>query len=81
MRSFHLLALAALAAAGTACGGGDGNGPDNQSPTATFTAPACVQGTACTFTDGSTDSDGSISSRAWTFENGTPATPLRRARP
>jgi PKD repeat protein len=75
MRSLHLLALAtAIAATTTACGGDNGPGPDNQSPTATFTAPACQQGTPCTFTDGSSDPDGSIASRAWTFENGTPNT-------
>jgi hypothetical protein len=78
MRSLHLLALtAAIVAAGAACGddnGNGGNGPDNEAPTASFTAPACQQGTACTFTDASTDSDGSIASRTWTFENGTPGT-------
>ncbi len=78
MRSLHSLALVtAIAAAGTACGGdngnGNGNGPDNDPPVAAFTAPACTQGTACTFTDASTDDVG-IQSRAWTFENGTPAT-------
>ena len=29
---------------------------------------------SCQFTDASSDSDGSIASRSWTFENGTPAT-------
>jgi PKD repeat protein len=76
MRSLHLLALVSAAAVfGTACGDdGGGNGPDNVAPTATFTAPACQVGTACTFTDASTDSDGNIASRTWEFENGTPAT-------
>lgn len=74
MRSYQLLALAAaLAAAGSACGGDDGNGPSNSAPTANFEPPACNQ-LNCTFTDASTDSDGSIASRSWTFENGTPAT-------
>jgi PKD domain len=76
MRSTHLLALAAaLTAATAACGGddGDGNGPDNVAPTANFEPPTCTQ-LNCTFTDASTDSDGSIASRAWTFENGSPAT-------
>ncbi len=75
MRSFHVYALAAaMSAATAACGGDDGNGPDNVAPTASFTAPTCTVGVACTFTDASTDSDGSIASRAWTFQDGTPAT-------
>lgn len=74
MRSLHLLALGtALAVAGAACGGDDGNGPSNTAPTANFDAPVCVE-LSCTFTDASTDGDGSIASRSWTFENGTPAT-------
>ena len=74
MRSHHLLALAAaITVAGTACGGDDGNGPSNNAPTANFEPPTCTL-LSCTFTDASTDSDGSIASRAWTFENGTPAT-------
>ena len=66
-------ALGALLVVG--CGGdGNGNGgPDNQAPTANFEAPVCDQLT-CTFTDASTDADGSIASRSWTFESGTPAT-------
>jgi PKD repeat protein len=77
MRSFHLLALAAaMTAATAACGGdnGNGNGPDNADPTANFTAPACQVGVACTFTDASTDADGTIASRSWTFQDGSPAT-------
>ena len=71
------VALAALAMAG--CGGDDdggGNGPDNTAPVAAFTLPACVVNTACAFTDASTDADGAadITTRAWTFENGTPGT-------
>lgn len=74
MRSFHrnLCFIAALALVGAACGG-DGNGPSNSAPTANFAAPTCTL-LDCTFTDASTDSDGTIASRAWTFENGTPAT-------
>jgi PKD repeat protein len=73
MRSFHrnLCFTAALSLVGAACGGD--NGPSNTPPTANFAAPTCVL-LACTFTDASTDSDGSIASRSWTFENGTPAT-------
>jgi PKD repeat protein len=75
MRSLHLLGLSAgIALATAACGddNGGGNGPQNVAPTASFAAPACQQNTPCTFTDASTDSDGSIASRAWTFENGNP---------
>lgn len=74
MRSFHrhLGMLAALSLVGAACGGDDDNGPSNTAPTANFEAPTCVL-LVCTFTDASTDADGSIASRAWTFENGTPA--------
>lgn len=72
MRSFHrnLCFIAALALVGAACGGD--NGPSNSAPTANFAAPTCTM-LNCTFTDASTDSDGSIASRSWAFENGTPA--------
>jgi PKD repeat protein len=45
--------------------------PPNAPPTAAFTfAPASPQtGQAVTFTDGSTDSDGNIASRAWDTDN------------
>ena len=76
MRSFHrtVSVMAALSLVVAACGddnGGTGN--DNTAPTANFEPPTCDQ-LSCQFTDASTDSDGSIASRAWTFENGTPAT-------
>lgn len=72
MRSFHrnLWFMAALGLASAACGGGDG--PSNSAPTANFEPPTCSQ-LNCTFADASTDSDGSIASRSWTFESGTPA--------
>jgi PKD repeat protein len=63
--------MAALTQVAAACGGDPG--PSNTPPTANFAAPTCVL-LACTFTDASTDTDGSIASRSWTFENGTPAT-------
>jgi PKD repeat protein len=44
----------------------------NVSPTANFTF-ACTDLT-CDFTDASSDADGTVQSRSWTFENGTPAT-------
>jgi PKD repeat protein len=65
--------MAALTLGAAACGGGDGNGPSNTAPTANFDAPTCTL-LACTFTDASTDAQDNITSRAWTFENGTPAT-------
>jgi chitodextrinase len=65
--------MAALSLVVAACGDDNGGGPDNVAPTATFAAPACNQ-LSCQFTDGSSDSDGSIASRSWTFESGTPAT-------
>ena len=46
----------------------------NQAPTAAFTPPSCTVGLPCTFTDGSTDSDGFISDRFWTFQDAVPST-------
>jgi PKD repeat protein len=64
--------MAALSLVVAACGDDNGNGNGNESPEANFAAPTCT-GLSCTFTDASTDSDGSIASREWSFENGTPA--------
>ena len=74
MRLFHrhLGFMAALSLLGAACGGDNGNGTSNEAPEASFAEPTCT-GLTCTFTDASTDSDGSIASREWTFENGDPA--------
>lgn len=47
-------------------------GPPNQDPVAAFTS-SC-SGQTCSFTDGSTDSDGNIVSRAWTFGDGGAST-------
>jgi PKD repeat protein len=45
----------------------------NTAPTAAFTAPTnCVVGQPCQFSDGSSDSDGNIASRLWSFQDGTP---------
>jgi PKD repeat protein len=65
--------MAALTLVAAACGGSDGNGPSNTAPTANFEPPTCAL-LVCTFTDVSTDPEDNITSRAWTFENGTPAT-------
>ncbi len=53
-------------------GGGDPPPPGNSPPTASFTY-SCSDLT-CSFTDTSTDSDGSISSRSWTFGDGAAST-------
>ncbi|MFI0793500.1 collagenase [Micromonospora rubida] len=53
------------------CGGGT-NPPANQAPVAAFTA--ATSGLTATFTDQSTDGDGSIAARAWTFGDGTTST-------
>ncbi|NBM17980.1 lamin tail domain-containing protein [Streptomyces sp. GC420] len=50
--------------------GGAGGG--NQSPTAAFTH-SCTDLT-CSFTDGSSDADGTIASRSWNFGNGQTST-------
>ena len=47
-------------------------GPVNQAPTASFTT-SCTN-LACTFTDTSTDADGTIASRSWNFGDGTTST-------
>lgn len=49
-----------------------GGGGGNQPPTAAFTH-SCTN-LACTFTDGSTDADGTITSRSWTFGDGQTST-------
>jgi PKD repeat protein len=64
MRFSPVLTVALGAALLAACGG-DSNGPSNSAPTAAFTV-SCTQ-LACAFTDGSTDSDGTIASYAWDF--------------
>lgn len=70
MRSIPLMAVSTLVLASAwACGGDNGTGP-NTPPVAAFTAPACVAGTPCTFTDASTDADGTISTRTWDFGDG-----------
>jgi len=71
MRSPRVLPFVAAAALLAACGG-DSNGPSNNAaPTAAFTF-ACNQ-LSCTFTDGSSDSDGTIASYSWNFGDGSAA--------
>ena len=62
MRSFRLMAATTVILAGAWACGSDSNGPSNTSPVANFTAPACTVGVACTFTDASSDPDGTIAS-------------------
>ncbi|MGN7918225.1 S8 family serine peptidase [Lysobacter sp. 22409] len=50
---------------------GGGPGPGNQAPVANFSS--AVSGLTATFTDSSSDSDGSIASRSWNFGDGTAA--------
>lgn len=68
MRSLRVLTLVAGIAWLAACGS-DGSGPSNNAPTADFTL-ACTD-LACTFTDASSDGDGSVSSVAWDFGDPT----------
>ena len=49
-----------------------GGGGSNQAPAASFTS-SC-NGLTCTFTDGSTDADGTIASRSWDFGDGGTST-------
>lgn len=64
--------MAALTLLGAACGGGDGNGPVNQTPTAAFTF-SC-NALTCTFTDGSTDPDGNDDIDTWAWDLGDAVT-------
>ena len=67
MRTSRILTLIAGVAliAGCSDDGDGGNGPVNTAPTATFTYE-CTN-LSCTFTDQSSDVDGSIASRSWNF--------------
>jgi PKD repeat protein len=70
MRSIRMLAaITGALVLGSACGGDGGNGPTNP-PVANFTAPACTAGTACTFTDASTDNV-AVTAWDWDFGDGT----------
>lgn len=79
MQSIRMLAAVTGALVlGSACGGdGGGTGPTNP-PVANFTAPACVAGTACTFTDASTDN---VAVTAWDWDFGDNTTHAITANP
>lgn len=69
MRSSRVLTLVAGVALLAACGDGGKTGNQNDPPAANFTF-SCND-LACTFTDASTDDDGTVASLAWDF--GDPA--------
>lgn len=58
--------------------GSGGTPPPNSAPVASFTS-SCT-GLTCSFTDTSTDSDGSIASRSWTFGDGATSTAANPSR-
>ncbi|MGE7136403.1 protease pro-enzyme activation domain-containing protein [Luteibacter sp. NPDC031894] len=66
--SFNIGALNTYAQANWVSGGGGGNA----APVANFSA--VTSGLTATFTDSSSDSDGTIASRAWTFGDGATST-------
>jgi xanthomonalisin len=68
--SMDIAKLNTYAQANWASGGGGGDG--NDAPVANFTAS--TSGLTASFTDGSSDSDGSIASHAWTFGDGGTST-------
>ena len=71
---FALIGLAFLGEAAKTSGGGGGN----VAPTASFTSS--VSGLTASFTDTSTDSDGSIASRSWNFGDGSTSTATNPSR-
>lgn len=65
MRSYRLSAAMVAAVALIGCGGDGGGGPSNVAPVAKFSIQCNLL--ACTFTDASTDADGTVDTHAWTF--------------
>lgn len=57
---------------GSSSGGGTGGSGGNRAPSASFTV-ACAD-LDCTFTNNSTDSDGTVASSSWNFGDGATAT-------
>jgi PKD repeat protein len=45
--------------------------PANLPPVAAFSPPSCTAGVPCLFNDGSSDSDGNVAIRSWSFPDGT----------
>jgi PKD repeat protein len=72
MRSSRVFTLMTGVALIAACSGDNGNGPSNTAPTAGFTYEC--SNLACTFTDQSSDADGTIASRSWDFGDGSSGT-------
>jgi PKD repeat protein len=71
MRSIRLLAAAtSILVLGSGCGGDGGGVEPGTAPIASFTAPTCTTGVACTFTSTSTDADGTITTQVWEFGDG-----------
>jgi PKD repeat protein len=73
MRSIYLLAATSvIVTLATACGDGGGTQPD-PTPVAGFTGGPCTVDVDCTFTDTSSDPQGSstITSRVWNFGDGS----------
>ncbi|HCT75854.1 MAG TPA: peptidase, partial [Micromonosporaceae bacterium] len=62
----------------TQCAAGNCGGTTNQPPTASFTF--ATSGLTASFTDRSTDPDGSITSRSWNFGDGTTSTATNPAK-
>ncbi len=70
LQAFNQIAAAAAGVPGPPCRRTSGSPPPppaNIPPVAAFAAPGCVEGEPCEFTDGSTDTDGTIASRQWEF--------------
>ena len=73
MRSSRVITLVTGVVLMAACGSdSSGPNPNNAAPTADFTF-SCTN-LDCTFTDRSTDTDGTIASQAWTFGDGQTGT-------
>jgi len=77
LRTLFLLLFLGLFGCGGG-GGGSSSGPSNSAPNAAF-SPSCTL-LDCTFTDGSSDSDGSIASYSWNFGDNSPAVATKNAR-
>lgn len=75
MLSHRALAILIVAFPAASCGDDDGSSPpENQPPVAEFAAPACTEGDACNFTDGSTDPDGNATIASWNWDFGDDGT-------